>query len=378
MDVAILDVVVLSVVAVTAIGGFRRGLVAGVLSLGGLVAGAVVGAKLAPGLVGGEEARFVPLVTLVGAAMGAALGQFVGVLLGRAARGAIVIGPIRPLDSAGGGVLGAATGLALCWALGAVLLYLPGQTDLRHYAQESVILSRLNDEFPPQRLIDALERIDPLAAIAGPEATVDPPDPALARAPQVKTASRSVVRVLGLACGLGLEGSGWIAAPGIVVTNAHVVAGVDRPRVDRSDGDFHLATVVFFDVQNDVAVLRVPGLRGKPLRMTEPGRGTAGALLGFPENGPLTAAPVRIGRTLGLFAQDAYGRYPVSRRVTLVRGSIRSGNSGGPVVDAGGRVLTTAFAERSEGGGGYGVPNESVREALARPRRPLATDCVAR
>jgi hypothetical protein len=242
--VAILDFVVLAVVAVTAIGGFRRGLVVGMLSLGGLVAGAIVGAKLAPGLVGGDEARFVPLVALVGGAMGAALGQFVGVLLGRAARGALVIGPVRPLDSAGGGVLGAATGLALCWALGAVLLYLPGQTELRHYAQESVILSRLNDEFPPQRLIDVLERIDPLAAIAGPEATVDPPDPGLKRAPAVEVASRSVVRILGLACGLGLEGSGWIAAPEIVVTNAHVVAGISEPRVDRSDGDYRVATVV--------------------------------------------------------------------------------------------------------------------------------------
>jgi hypothetical protein len=374
----VLDFVVLAVVAVTAIGGFRRGLVAGVLSLGGLAVGAYLGAKIAPGLVGGEEARFVPLVTLIGGAMGAALGQFVGVLLGRAARGAVVIGPLRPFDSAGGGVLGGAVGLGLCWALGAVLLYLPGQTDLRHYAQESVILSRLNDEFPPGRLIDALERIDPLAAIAGPEATVDPPDPALAHAPAVKTASRSVVRILGLACGLGLEGSGWIAGPGIVVTNAHVVAGIAEPRVDRSDGRFRKATVVVFDVKNDIAVLRVPGLKGTPLRAVEAQSGTAGALLGFPENGPLTATPVRVGRTLGLFAKDAYGRYPVSRRVTLVRGTIRSGNSGGPVVDARGRVLTVAFAERADGGGGYGVPSEAVRKALAEPREPVATDCVAR
>jgi uncharacterized membrane protein required for colicin V production len=376
--VAILDFVVLAVVAVTAIGGFRRGLVAGVLSLGGLVAGAIVGAKLAPGLVGGDEARFVPLVTLVGGAMGAALGQFTGVLIGRAARGVLVVGPVKPLDSAGGGMLGAATGLALCWALGAVLLYLPGQTDLRRYAQESVILSRLNDEFPPGRLIDALERIDPLAVIAGPQATVDPPDPALARAPAVDAAAESVVRVLGLACGLGLEGSGWIAAPEIVVTNAHVVAGIDAPRVDRSDGDYRIATVVSFDPQNDVAVLSVPGLTGRPLRSVPAVAGTAGVLLGYPENGPLAATPVRVGRTLGLFAKDAYGRYPTSRRVTLIRGTIRSGNSGGPVVDARGRVLTTAFAERSEGGGGYGVPTTEVREALRSPRQPVTTKCVAR
>lgn len=373
-----LDFVVLAVVAVTAIGGFRRGLVAGVLSLGGLLAGAVLGAKLAPGLIGGDEARFVPLVTLIGGAMGAALGQFVGVLFGRAARGALVIGPLRPLDSAGGGLFGAAIGLSLCWALGAVLLYLPGQTDLRRYAQESVILSRLNDEFPPNRLIDALERIDPLAAIAGPGATVDPPDPALARTPAVRAASRSVVRILGLACGLGLEGSGWIAAPGLVVTNAHVVAGIDEPRVDRSDGAFRKARVVAFDEKNDVAVLRVPGLAGEPLRLAEATPGTAGALLGYPGNGPLTATPVRVGRTIGLFAKDAYGRYPVSRRVTLVRGSIRSGNSGGPVVDSQGRVLTIAFAERTDGGGGYGVPTEAVRRALAQRRQPLATDCVRR
>ena len=143
----------------------------------------------------------------------AAVGQTLGVMLGRhVRRGLLVVGPLRALDNVGGLLLGAVTGLVVCWVAGAALLYIPGQTELRRYAQDSTILSALNEELPPARVIDALSRVDPFSVIAGPAADVDPPDPAVLDSAGVNAAAFSVVRVVGDACGLGIEGSGWVAA----------------------------------------------------------------------------------------------------------------------------------------------------------------------
>lgn len=380
--VAVADLIALGLIALLAVGGLRRGLVVGVLSLAGLIAGALLGARLAPTLLGESAGRWAPLVALGGAMTLATVGQTAGVLVGRRVRNIVGTGPLRTLDNTGGLVLGAVSGLALCWAVGAVLLYVPGQTELRRYAQESAILSTLNRELPPETVIDALGRIDTFAALAGPSADVDPPDPAILEDPDVVIAKESVVRVTGLACGLGVEGSGWVAAPGLVVTNAHVVAGIVRPTVDQRDGRAFEGRVIAFDATNDVAVVHVPGLRVLALEIGVADKGTAAAMLGFPENGAYTATPVRVGRTHSLVGRDAFGRFPTARQATAIRGAIRNGSSGGPVVDAQGRVVTTVFGERTGPGepGGYGVPTASVQQALvaATAGRPLSTPCVER
>jgi S1-C subfamily serine protease len=278
------------------------------------------------------------------------------------------------MDSVAGALLGATAGLVLSWALGAVLLYLPGQTELRRAVQESVILSRINEEFPPERLLETLERVDPLGVFVGPPVTVAPPDSKLARDPDVVRASESVVRIRGIACGLGIEGSGWIARPGLVVTNAHVVAGVDEPLVDRSGGRGFDAAVVAFDVKNDLAVLRVPGLQGRPLPLAEPERGIPVALIGYPGNGPLSRIPGRLGGTSAFVSRDAYGRGPITRTVTAIRGMVRPGLSGGPGVDSRGRVRTTVFARRPGERGGYGIPPELVRATLTDARGDVALE----
>ncbi len=374
------DWIALALIVLAALSGFRRGLVVGVFSLAGLALGAYLGARVGPSLVGGAEARWLPLVVLGGAILSAAVGQAIGVMIGRnLRRGLLVLGPLRVFDNVGGGMLGAVTGLVLCWVVGAVFLYIPGQTELRRYAQDSTILSTLNQEFPPNRLIDALARIDPFAALAGPAARVDPPSSAVLDSAGVNAAALSVVRVIGYACGLGVEGSGWVAAPGLVVTNAHVVAGIDKPRVDRNDGVLLDARVVSFDKVNDVAVLRVAGLKASPLRLAGAVEGTPGGMLGYPGNGPYTETAVRVGRTVQIVGRDAYGHFPTPRRVTTIRGTIRSGNSGGPVVDAQGRVITTVFAQRAGTDGGYGVPTGIVRAAIARAgTEALETSCVDR
>ncbi|HWG57002.1 MAG TPA: trypsin-like peptidase domain-containing protein, partial [Gaiellaceae bacterium] len=256
-------------------------------------------------------------------------------------------------------------GAAFVWVLGAAALYVPGQTQLREEVQRSQVLRELNARVPPERLLDALERVDPFRRIAGPQPNVDAPDPALLRGPGVRAARPSVVRVTGIACGLGIGGSGWIASPEVVVTNAHVVAGVDSPRVDRGDGPRLDARVVAFDPRNDVAVLRVPGLEGTPLQLAEPTQGAAVAILGYPGSGPFTATPGRIGQTGSVLTEDAYGRGPIRRSITTLRGRVRQGNSGGPAVDGQGRVQTTVFAARVGDESGYGVPTSIVRAALA-------------
>ncbi len=372
------DWVVIGVVVLAGLYGLATGLVRGALSLAGFALGAYVGARVAPELLR-EGSPYAPLVALGGAVLGGFLFRILAGLVGGALRASLGAVPgLRALDSAAGLLFGVAAGIFLCWAVGAVLLYLPGQSELRRAVQESAILSRINEEFPPERLLETLERVDPIGAFLGPPAVVPPPDSALARDPDVVAASKSVVRVTGIACGLGIEGSGWIARPGLVVTNAHVVAGIDRPRVDRREGPGRRVTVVVFDVKNDLAVLRVAGLEGRVLPLVDPDRGVPVALVGYPENGPLTQTPGRLGATSEFLTRDAYGHGAVTRAVTAIRGVVRPGSSGGPGVDALGRVRTTVFARRPGETGGYGIPADLVRAALDRAGTKAVpdTDCA--
>jgi S1-C subfamily serine protease len=230
---------------------------------------------------------------------------------------------------------------------------------------------------PSGPVLNALARLDPLPSLAGPAPDVAPPSPAIALAGGVRDASHSVVRVLGTACGLAIEGSGWVAAPEEVVTNAHVVAGEQDTTVEVEGNSPSLVAVpIAFDPRDDVAVLRVAGLREPPLRVApQAPEGAAGAILGYPENGPFDVQPGRIGRTQQVVSQNAYGEGPVLRLLTPLRGLVRPGNSGGPVVTANGEVLMTVFASTTGGGvpGGYGVANATILRVLRAAREPVGT-----
>ncbi len=373
-----LDIAALLLIGLTALSGFRRGLIIGACSLGGLAAGAYLGAKLAPGVLRGPTSVYPPLVTLGGAVLGSGIGQFAAVTLGKSVRRTLRIRLLKGFDNIGGLLLGALTGIAFVWVLGSVLLYLPADGRLRHEVQRSEIAGRLTSALPPSHLVDTLVRIDTFQSLAGPAARVGAGDPSLLRTAPVVAAQRSVVRVVGIACGVGVEGSGWIAARGLVVTNAHVVVGIARPFVDRQGGRVRRASLIGFDPMNDLAVLRVPGLDGRPLGVANPAAGVAVAVLGFPENGPYTAIPGRLGGTGPTFARDAYGRFPVARAVTTIRADVRPGNSGGPIVDARGRVRAVVFARRAKSDGGFGVPTQFVTALLrkARGATPLSTHCA--
>jgi hypothetical protein len=377
--VAGIDWIVLALVAAVAFLGARQGLVAGLLSFGGLAVGAFAGTKLAPlFLHGGNRSPYAPLVSLAVAIGLAVVVQSFGLSLGLFLRHSILRPPpLRTVDTIGGTVLGAAAGLVLVWVLGVVALQVPGRADLRRRVLESHILRDLNSRYPPRRLLDALARIDPLPAVGGPFARVAPPDTGILAEPAVRAAAGSVVRVLGVACGLGLEGSGWVARPGLVVTAAHVVAGETGTLVQPYGSSRELRAVpVAFDAHNDVAVLRVAGLGAAPLRLADARPGAAVAILGYPEDGPFAATAARIGSTTFALTQDARG-HATGRTLTTLRGQVREGNSGGPAVDEGGAVQTTVYASRVGASGGFGVPSSAVRRALASARGAVSTgDCI--
>lgn len=354
--------------------GYRHGLIVGLLSLLGFALGAFLGSRIGPALLAdGSESPYAPATALLGALLvgGLAAISFDGVA--RALRRRI-LGPrgrrraVKLADAAAGALLLGAVGLALAWLAGAVALHTPDSRELRQAVQRSQILGALNDAFPPSgEWLNVLNRIDPREAVPGPSARVGPPDSAIAQDPDVRGAADSVVRVLGSACGLAVSGSGWIAAPGLVVTNAHVVAGEEDTAVSFDDDEARVdATPVHYDPVNDLAVLRVGGLAGESLPIADdPEPGTAGAVLGYPENGPFTIAPARVGATATVISEDSYGRGPIQRTLTSLRGQVRPGNSGGPLVDGAGRVMTTVFAATTDGKpGGYGVPNGIVSQAL--------------
>jgi S1-C subfamily serine protease len=377
----VLDWAILAFTIALAVWGYEQGLIVGAFTLTGFALGALAGGHLAPLLLAqGAHSPYAPVFAALGALMvGAAVAVTLeGLGLGVKAR--LIRRPVMHyVDGAGGALLIAALALGLAWMFGAVALHAPGAGELRRDVQRSLILGRLNELLPPSGpIINALNRVDPRPSVNGPAPSVPPPSKGVVNDPDVNAAGNSVVKVLGTACGLGVEGSGWMAVPGLVVTNAHVVAGEDDTSVVTRNGLHVGATPVHYDPSNDLAVLRVP-LNLPPLQVVRgPKAGTNGAVLGFPENGPFRLAAARLGSTQRVISQDSYGRGPVTREMTSLRGTVISGNSGGPLVDLHGRVLTTVFAATTSGqAGGYGVPNDVVTQALSQSNNPVSTGACA-
>ena len=379
-----IDWIIVAFTVLMAVWGYAQGLVVGALSLAGFIAGGFLGSRLGPLLLeDGSRSPYAPVFALVGAfLLGGVLAsvfESVGFQLRRRMRSDVGV----VADGVGGALLLACAGLGVAWMIGAIALQTPGAREFRRDIQRSAILTRLNELLPPRTILNALARFDAFPSIEGPAPEVAPPTSRIARDPDVRRASQSTVKVLGTACGLGVEGSGWIADDGIVVTNAHVVAGQDDTTVQLvGDGPRHDADTIWFDSRNDLAILRSSGLSGvRALPLNEGARvGTSAAVVGYPGNGPLTVRPARLGETSTVISQDSYGRGPVRRRVTAFRGVVRSGNSGGPLLDARGRVLATVFASTTGDGtrGGYGVPDSLVREALGRAGERVDTGPCAR
>jgi len=355
--------------------GYLQGFIVGVLSLLGFAVGAFLGTRLGPLLLpSGSHSQYAPIFGLIGALL--AGGMLASGLegVGLHARAALRLPGLRTVDGLLGAALTGCVGLGIAWIIGAIALQAAGSQPLRRDIQRSAILKELNQLLPPSGpILHALARFDPLPSVRGPAANVPAPTRGILATPGVRAARRSVVKVLGTACGLGIEGSGWIVGPGLVVTNAHVVAGeTDTSVLLDGQGAGLPAQALDFDVHDDIAVLRVPGLAGPALRLAASARpGTAAGILGYPLDGGYDAEPGRIGTTQPVYTEDAYGNGPVLRSIVSMRGRVRPGNSGGPMVDGAGQVVATVFAAITGSGhasGGFAVPDALTRSALAAAR----------
>jgi S1-C subfamily serine protease len=363
----VLDVFIALFIVVTVLRGARTGFLAGVFSLVGVVVGASVGSRIAPSLMP-EDGN--PLygagITLGSILAFAVLGEVVARTIGGSIRDRLSSPTSETLDGFGGAALGFALSLVLVWAVGVFALQSGPLAGLHPAVQDSRILKSLNERMPSGFLTQAVADLEPLPQIKGPEPEVAAPEGSIVEDPDVRAASASTLRITGIACGYGVEGSGWVAGQNLVVTNAHVVAGETATRVQvGGTGRLLPAQVVVFDEKNDIAVLRVDGLDLTPLRLTAPRPGDPAAVIGYPENGPLDVEPARTGTTQRVISSDAYDRGPVERVVTSFRVYVRPGNSGGPAVNANGRVVSTIFASRTDSNNaGYGVPSWIVRDYL--------------
>jgi uncharacterized membrane protein required for colicin V production len=373
--VSALDWIVVAWVVLWALLGAARGMTEQVLSLAGLAVGAAAGSRLAPLLLpDGRESVWLPLVALGAAIAGALLVQAVVLRLAAPLRRRVYRHPLRRVDQAGGLVVGAAIGLALAWLAGAVALYQPGDraTGIREEVQRSSILSATLRAVPPDQLLGALARIDPFPVIPLPAQALPPPDQSVLGGPMALRARGSVVQVRGRACGLVKQGSGWVAGDDLVATNAHVIAGQDDTRLTRPGGPSLAAQPVFVDARDDVAILRVPGLDLRPLRLGEaPGAAESVVMMGYPNGGPLVAEAATAAPPRTVIAADAHGRDPGARTVVVTRGTLGPGSSGGPVVDRQGTVVAMIFGGSRDGDSGAAVPPGPIRRALSSPLRAV-------
>lgn len=359
------DVLLLVGVALFAGLGFLRGLAVQVLSLGGLALGALAGSFLAQ-FVLADNSPWTPLAGLVGALAGAVLLGGVAATVARPLQLFLLARPsLAVLDRLGGILAGTVVGLALGWLVAVLALQQPA-LGLRREVRASAILPRLVRAVPPDAVLAALNRFDPLPLLPGVEDRLPKPDPSVLHSPGARAAAAGVLKIRGTSCGVGVQGSGWAVRRGLVATNAHVVAGEHDTSVLAPNGQSLGAEPVYVDAGNDVALLRVRGLRTRPLPAErDPELPRRVALLGYPRNGGLQATAGTAGDARTVIAPNAYGERFRPRVVVPLRGRVQPGESGGPVVDRQGRVVAMIFGGTRSGSGGYGVPVAIVLAAAS-------------
>ncbi|MFY9809542.1 MAG: MarP family serine protease [Pseudonocardiaceae bacterium] len=365
------DVLVLALALLAGVSGARQGMVTAAASFVGVLAGAVIGVRIAPALIAhyaSPEVRVALGVSIVIVLI--ALGETMGVLLGRAVQRRIDAEALRRVDSFLGAVVQGIAALVVAWLVALPLSKSSVYTGLTGAVRDSSVL-RVVDTVMPNVLRQLPSELTGLLDVSGfpdvlapfsptPITDVGPADPVLLNSPVVRQARASVLKIRGRArsCSRALEGSGFVVAPQRVVTNAHVVAGTDRVQVETSEGTLD-AEVVTYDPEVDVAVLKVPGLHAPVLQLASAPAlsGLSGLVLGYPLDGPYTASAARVRDRIRLRGPDIYNASTVVRNVYTVRAVVRSGNSGGPLLDSSGQVLGLVF--------GAAVDNDETGFVLA-------------
>jgi S1-C subfamily serine protease len=375
----LVDVGIILVLGLAAAHGVTQGAALQIFSFGGFWIGLLVGAALAPVLSSITQSpfagAFISLVTFLGLALvGGAAGRYIGTH----AWSALQRLKLAVLDAAMGAVVAVVAALAAIWLI-AILLTAGPTRDVSRAINRSVIVRALVENLPPapsvfsrvQQFISVtpfprvFEGIEPI-----PGTPIDVPGNAAVQA-VVDRAQASTVRIVGVGCGGIQTGSGFVADSGLVVTNAHVVAGIEgNLQVQDARGD-HSATPVLFDPALDIAVLRTSGLAGAPLPLAdaEAPRGQGGAVLGYPGGGNFTAGPAAVLRKFAAIGRDIYGRALTRRDVYQLQAQIRQGNSGGPFVRQDGSVLGVVFAaSTTEASVGYALTSTEVLPKVRQAR----------
>lgn len=380
------DLAVVIAVIIAASGGYRLGFFARALSWVGLAVGLYVTARFLPDLLMLALAPFptedpnLRLVVGVGILLlGAFLGQGIGLLIGTQAHLSIPVAG-RPLDRLGGALAGAVGALVAVWLLLPTFAEVPGTVSAQ--ARSSLIAQTIDTSLPdPPDTLQAFRRLvgdtrfpDVFAALRPAPAVGPPPGESGLSASLAQSVAASTFRVEGEACGRLQEGSGFVAQPGVVVTNAHVVAGQETTELIGVDGSRTAAEVVFFDPDTDLAVLAAPGVGAAALDLADAGVGAAGAVFGYPGGGSLEISPFEVSNAVEAVGRDLYGNGPTRREVLILASRLAPGDSGAALVNPAGAVVGTAFAiapDREDTA--YALNAEEVREALAAPRAPADT-----
>lgn len=356
------DILVVLLAVLAALSGARQGVVIALPAFLGVILGAVVGIKLAPLVVDlfqNPAARVAFAVATV--VFLVALGETLGVWTGNKIKRRIRSPKLSGVDNTLGAVVQGAVVFVVAWLIALPLTSVAGLPGLASAINNSSVLGGVNEVMPaqaqglPNQLRKLLDEsgfpsiVNPFER--APISEIEPPDPGLQATSTVRELQDSVLKIRGTApsCSRSLEGSGFVVAPQRVMTNAHVVAGTDDVAVETPQGRL-AARVVHYDPDTDVAVLAVPGLEAPVLRLapTSAEAGDDAIVLGYPLDGPYTATAARVRARVNLRGPDIYDSKTVQRDVFTVRGQVRSGNSGGPIVDPQGRVIGVVFGASVE------------------------------
>lgn len=378
LKVMFIDIIILIFLVSAAFRGHEIGLIRQLLSAAGFIAGLFAGAAMQPLFIDDTanaltQAVLSLLLALTGALMLLSIGEFIGIKLKRRLMGVM---QLNKADAVGGSVAGAVSIILATWLLAPSLANLPDK-NLDENLDSSRIIELVDQSLPSApSFIAALDKIinpngfpDVFADLERKPLDDGTPLPELGDLkPAVERSRASVVKLEGKGCGGIVEGSGYVAAPGIVITNAHVIAGVDLPTVVDANGR-HDATPLWFDSRLDIAVLRVTGLAGQPLAAgaTKLPDGTATAVLGYPGGGSFRAGAATVLDQFMATGRDIYGRERTNRNIYELKADIIPGNSGGPLIDATGQVVGLIFAESTSYENiGYALTMTQVNDALQR------------
>ncbi len=357
----LLDVILLVLAAGFALSGYRQGFVVGVLSFFGFLGGGVLGATLAPRIAKVSPLDSLPTVTvaLVSVFVLASVGQVVATLLGNLVRNKILWKPARTVDAIAGAGVSVVSLLLVAWLVGTAVAN-STFVGLASQVRRSVVLDTVDQAVPGgarglfasfRRIIDDRGFPQVFGDLVPTQAKpVDPPDARLARSAVVQSAESRVFKITGVAtsCSKRIEGTGFFYAPERVMTNAHVVAGVKEPVVN-VNGRKVDATVVLYDPDRDIAVLRVPGLTGTPLSFAgAAATGDSAIVVGYPQDGPYRADAARVRGTQDARGPNIYQNKTVVREIYALRARVRPGNSGGPLLDPSGGVYGVVFAAAAD------------------------------